>query len=540
MSASNVCSIDRELVMEITNHSLWCCRDNFQGDKTQHHGEPTVTSKEQIKVEESISACYQYIINKKTLQPEDIKLQRNRHISFLRNGLKNLSRGFECLDASRPWLVYWCIHALHLLEETLSEDEQDAIVDFLDRCQCSDGGFAGGPGQLPHLAPTYAAVNALVTIGSPAALATINRQALSDFLARMVTPEGSFRMHEGGEVDIRGTYCAVSVARLCRLAVHPLMSRTASWIVQCQTYEGGFSGSPGLEAHGGYTFCGLAALALLNCQHLADNTRLLRWATSRQMRLSGGFQGRTNKLVDGCYSFWQGALFPLLHHTLTTEGSCGELEEPCWLFQCEALQNYLLLCCQHPSGGLIDKPGKSPDFYHTCYTLSGLSVAQHFCYGNTSRCTVVGDASNEVALTHPLYNVGMSAVLSANQFFKRQPDVQPSVFTRPVESQQCPPANGLGPHRSPRRDDIHSNSSAQYHKSGFPPQNTSSPSASCQGSDGCHNDNGHPESLSKNSNDFSAECLSGSGIEDTVQHRLRITGAKEYNDVKITGPPKFD
>lgn len=23
--------------------------------------------------------------------------------------------------------------------------------------------------------------------------------------------------------------------------------------------------------------------------------------------------GRTNKLVDGCYSFWQGGLFPLLH-----------------------------------------------------------------------------------------------------------------------------------------------------------------------------------------------------------------------------------
>ena len=26
----------------------------------------------------------------------------------------------------------------------------------------------------------------------------------------------------------------------------------------------------------------------------------------------GGFAGRTHKLVDGCYSFWQGALFPLL------------------------------------------------------------------------------------------------------------------------------------------------------------------------------------------------------------------------------------
>lgn len=28
--------------------------------------------------------------------------------------------------------------------------------------------------------------------------------------------------------------------------------------------------------------------------------------------MEGGFNGRTNKLVDGCYSFWQGGLFPLL------------------------------------------------------------------------------------------------------------------------------------------------------------------------------------------------------------------------------------
>lgn len=41
-----------------------------------------------------------------------------------------------------------------------------------------------------------------------------------------------------------------------------------------------------------------------------------------------------------------------------------------------ALQEYILICCQHPDGGLIDKPGKPRDVYHTCYTLSGLSVAQ--------------------------------------------------------------------------------------------------------------------------------------------------------------------
>lgn len=35
-------------------------------------------------------------------------------------------------------------------------------------------------------------------------------------------------------------------------------------------------------------------------------------STVMQGTVEGGFMGRTNKLVDGCYSFWQGGLFPLL------------------------------------------------------------------------------------------------------------------------------------------------------------------------------------------------------------------------------------
>lgn len=35
------------------------------------------------------------------------------------------------------------------------------------------------------------------------------------------------------------------------------------------------------------------------------------------MQLEGGFQGRPNKLVDGCYSFWVGGLFPLLEAIMT-------------------------------------------------------------------------------------------------------------------------------------------------------------------------------------------------------------------------------
>ena len=29
-----------------------------------------------------------------------------------------------------------------------------------------------------------------------------------------------------------------------------------------------------------------------------------------------------------------------------------------WMFDHKALQEYVLVCCQFPGGGLIDKPGK--------------------------------------------------------------------------------------------------------------------------------------------------------------------------------------
>jgi protein farnesyltransferase subunit beta len=67
-----------------------------------------------------------------------------------------------------------------------------------------------------------------------------------------------------------------------------------------------------VEAHGGYTYCGLAALELLHSTHKLNRESLVAWTLQRQMPLEGGFQGRTNKLVDGCYSFWVGGTQPVI------------------------------------------------------------------------------------------------------------------------------------------------------------------------------------------------------------------------------------
>ena len=77
-----------------------------------------------------------------------------------------------------------------------------------------------------------------------------------------------------------------------------------------QSYEGGIGQGPGLEAHGGSNFCALASLVLMG--RLNDVfppgshalRRLISWCIHRQ---HSGFQGRPNKPVDTCYSFWVGA-----------------------------------------------------------------------------------------------------------------------------------------------------------------------------------------------------------------------------------------
>jgi len=392
-------------------------KERFQEEKCY-----TNTGLEQRNTEESCLRLFEKA-EKAYLELGDALpiLNRSKTIDFVRRGLVSLSQGYECLDASRPWLVYWLVHSLELLEEPLAEEEKDTIAAFLNLCQDPDGGYAGGPGQIPHLAPTYAAINALCILGTDQALGSINREGLASWMNRLRQDDGAFTMHVDGELDIRGVYCALSVARLTNIYSEELFHNTDLWLLRCQSYEGGFGGVPGMEAHGGYSFCGLAALILMKKERLCNLETLALWGANRQLRLEGGFQGRTNKLVDGCYSFWQGGLFPLLHKMFAESPHPAEraalLKLDHWLFDQGALQEYILICCQDHRGGLLDKPGKSRDFYHTCYTLSGLALAQVFTSHRQIKTSILGDPRNRVADTHPVYNICIESAARANDFF---------------------------------------------------------------------------------------------------------------------------
>lgn len=60
----------------------------------------------------------------------------------------------------------------------------------------------------------------------------------------------------------------------------------------------------------------------------------------------------------------------------------SELSRQRWMFEQQALQEYILLCCQNPTGGLLDKPGKSVPHHLDTHTHS-LSPSARF-YSSSS------------------------------------------------------------------------------------------------------------------------------------------------------------
>ncbi|GER52069.1 farnesyl-protein transferase beta subunit [Striga asiatica] len=257
----------------------------------------TKSQEEQWMVQNQVFRIYDIVYQLPPhAQAVNFELRRDNHIEYLTKSLKQLGPNFAVLDANRPWLCYWIMHSIALLGDCVDDKLENDIIEFLQRCQDQNGGYGGGPGQMPHLATTYAAINTLLTVGGHKSLSSINRGKLYEFLFRMKDSSGGFRMHDGGEIDVRACYTAISVASVLSILDDKLIQGVGDYIVSCQTYEGGISGEPGSEAHGGYTFCGLAAM---------------NWVVFKQ-GIECGFQGRSNKLVDGCYSFWQGGVAAII------------------------------------------------------------------------------------------------------------------------------------------------------------------------------------------------------------------------------------
>jgi geranylgeranyl transferase type-1 subunit beta len=87
---------------------------------------------------------------------------------------------------------------------------------------------------------------------------------------------------------------------------------------------GGFGANPAAEAHGGFTFCAVASLAMLG-EQVPRKDRLHVWCKAR---LFPRFNGRPGKPSDCCYVWWIcGSLWNLGSPDIISESQIEGIEE---------------------------------------------------------------------------------------------------------------------------------------------------------------------------------------------------------------------
>lgn len=220
-----------------------------------------------------------------------------------------------------------------------------------------------------HLAMAYTAVATLLTLEDD--LSRLDKHALIHSIRCAQLSSGAFRATKTGtEADMRFVYCACAISYMLGDWSGVDKNRVVEYVRKCITYEGGMSLIPGGEAQGGATFCAVASLVLMDKLEdigAASKQALVFWCEQR-VQTEGGYNGRTNKDPDSCYSFWVGATLEMLGCFNNTDA--------------EPAQKFLLNECQYSKymgrvgiGGFSKTPGCQPDILHTFYSIAWLSMA---------------------------------------------------------------------------------------------------------------------------------------------------------------------
>lgn len=340
----------------------------------------------------------------------------DKHARYFKLCLNSLPQKAQSEDSNKLALVYFNLCGLALLGKLDLCDKNlyvnyvyDHLIPLKDTSITafrSSGTFALDPRandyDLPNLSSTFFAL-AILLLFEENFSKKIDRHKIMNFVSRcqvlVGAEKGSFRPvldSEGnpfGESDLRVCYLAASIRTLVGYDKLDSSERNAkndidvlalkSFILDKASVIGGLASSANSEPHSGLTFCGLAALSLLN-NGLFDESepwfeRTITWLAHRQVDYPsvlygmdhehyylgdiGGFNGRPNKYSDTCYSWWVMALMGLLR---------GSEEK---VFDVKKASEYLLEKSQHKMmGGFGKEAGAFPDPFHSLLGLASLAL----------------------------------------------------------------------------------------------------------------------------------------------------------------------
>lgn len=304
-------------------------------------------------------------------------LAADRHAKYFSYFLKLLPGKLASYDSTRMTIAFFAVSGLDILDELdeLSRPDREDIIDWVYRLQLAadnrsgfqgsamlntEGGLSGGLDEYKfgHLAMTYTGLAVLLALGDD--LGRLDRKAIVQGVAAVQQEDGSFSATLlGNENDMRFVYCAACICSILNDWTGVDVDKMVGYIKRSIRYDCGISQHNEMESHGGTTFCALAALDLCGrLDELAPDTvaGLIRWLLFRQEE---GFNGRPNKPIDTCYSFWIGAALKILDAFEFTNF--------------ERNREYLMSTQNALRGGFAKWPDVTTDPFHAYFGLCGLS-----------------------------------------------------------------------------------------------------------------------------------------------------------------------
>ncbi|RIB01474.1 terpenoid cyclases/protein prenyltransferase alpha-alpha toroid [Gigaspora rosea] len=340
--------------------------------------------------------------NSANTQTKDVKaFDRDKTIGYLKRCLEFLPKPYESSDTHRLTLAFYSLSGLDLLGVLETEFTQERMNNWIDwiyaqqilpdennpgtsykriygltreyinnklrliEIQNLMKGFAVSgcrasrlPFDASNLAMTYTALASLLILGDD--LSRVDKSAIINAMKYLQKEDGSFtQTYQGMESDMRFVYCACAISYMLNDFSGINIDKVVQYIKESQSYDYGIGQGPGLESHGGSTYCAIASLYLLNKldEGLLSKDKTIFWLISRQ---ESGFQGRANKPPDACYSFWIGASLMILDSFEFIDYE----------------QNYDFLMETRSFGGFAKCPGSYPDVMHTYMGVAGLSLME--------------------------------------------------------------------------------------------------------------------------------------------------------------------
>nr|XP_023026321.1 geranylgeranyl transferase type-1 subunit beta [Leptinotarsa decemlineata] len=299
-----------------------------------------------------------------------------KYLFFILNG--KLPSALNNMDTNRSLLLYFAISGLDVLGKLneLPMEQRESIISWIYSLQVVNeedlvSGFQGSTTlnteenkeknsiyKYSHIANTYCCLATLLILGDD--LKRVNRSAILNSLKTLQLSDGSFKGAKlGVESDMRFVFCAACISYILNDWSGVNVELMVQFILKSISYDGGIGQGPELESHCGSTFCAIAALALSNNLDRLTKPQvsaLRRWLL---FRFDGGFNGRPNKPIDTCYSFWTGGALKILES---------------YEFIKNDNNHQFILMTQDKYGGFSKWINVVPDPMHTYLGLAGLSL----------------------------------------------------------------------------------------------------------------------------------------------------------------------